>query len=156
VPWSSASGADECGRAALVVTALGALAADRHVPLVQSLFRTGEVRERHAVLRVLTGLPQPARFVDIAIDACRTNVASVFEAIACDNAYAVAHLPDPALHQMVLKALFTGAPVGRIVGLPARITPELQRMVAAFTSERRAAGRTVPDDIHMFFPSRSA
>ena len=40
-----------------------------------------------------------------------------------------------------------GVAVGRILGLEARITPELQRMVADYASERRAAGRSVPDDI---------
>lgn len=155
VPWPCTSGADECGRAALVVIALGALAPERHLPFVRDLIRHGELREQQAVLRVLAGLPEPARFVDLAIDACRSNVASVFEAIACDNAYPAAHCPDSALHQMVLKALFIGVPVRRIVGLRGRITPELQRMVAAFASERRAAGRPIPDDIHMFSFSHS-
>ena len=49
-------------------------------------------------------------------------------------------------HQMVLKALFVGAPVARIVGLAERTTDELVRMVEAYASERRAAGRPVPDD----------
>lgn len=147
VPWSPDSGVDECGRAGLVLAALGALAPGRHVALVRDLIRRGEVRERHAVLRVLAGAPDPARFVDVAVDTCRSNVSSVFEAIACDNAYPVAHFPDPALHQMVLKALFTSVPLSRIVNLQSRITAELRRMVDAFASERRAAGRSVPDDV---------
>jgi hypothetical protein len=154
VPWSSASGVDECGRAALLVAALGALEPARHVPVVRDLVRRGEVRERQTVLRVLAGLPEPARFVELAIDACRTNVGSIFEAIACDNAYPAVHFPDGALCQMVLKALFTGAPVARIVGLSGRITDEMTRMVDAFASERRAAGRPVPDDVHLI--ARSA
>jgi hypothetical protein len=146
IPWPNASGADECGRAALVLAAIGSLEPREHVELVIDLVRRGEARERQAVLRVLAALPIPERFVDLAVDACRTNVQSVFEAIACDNAFPVRYFPQPALNQMVLKALFVGAPVARIVGLQPRITDELVRMVEAYASERRAAGRDVPDD----------
>ena len=48
---------------------------------------------------------------------------------------------------MVLKALFVGVAVDRIVGLDGRLTPELARMAADYASERRAAGRSVPSDI---------
>jgi hypothetical protein len=139
-PWC----ADECGRAALLLGVIDQVG--DQVSFVRDLIRRGEVRERQAVLRVLAELPQPARFVELAIDACRTNVQSVFEAIACDNPYPSAQFADPAFNQMTLKALFIGAPVGRIVGLPGRITDELVRMVEAYASERRAAGRSVPDD----------
>lgn len=149
VSWPSTSTADECGRAALVLAALDALDPSAQVAFVHELIRRGDVPERQAVLRVFAALPQPERFVDIAIDACRTNVPSVFEAIACDNAYPVSHFPDPALHQMVVKALFIGAPVARIVGLSGRITDELVRMVDALVSERRAAGRPIPDDVRL-------
>ena len=146
VPWPAVSSADACGRAALVLAALDRLEPAAHVAFVRDLIRRGEVREREAVLRVLAAMPDPARFVELAIDACRTNVQTVFEAIACDNAYPARHFPDPAFHQLVLKALFVGAPVARIDGLAARITDELVRMVDAYASERRAAGRPVPDD----------
>lgn len=154
IPWSATSGADECGRAALVLAAVGSLEAAEHVTLVRDLIRRGEVRERQAVLRVLAALPDPARFVDLAVDACRTNVQSVFEAIACDNAYPARYFPDAAFNQMALKALFIGAPVSRIVELERRTTDELARMVLAYASERRAAGRPVPDDASLFRRSR--
>ena len=140
------TGADECGRGALVIAAVAALAPAEHETLIAGLVRRGEVRERQAVLRTLAALPDPARFAATAIDACRTNAQSVFEAIACDNPYPAAHFPAPAYHQLVLKALFVGAPARRIHGLPARLTAELVRMVEAYASERRAAGRPIPDD----------
>jgi hypothetical protein len=49
---------------------------------------------------------------------------------------------------MVIKAIFLGLSVDRIVGLDARITPELLRMAEGLASERRAAGRPVPVDIN--------
>jgi hypothetical protein len=99
------------------------------------------------LLRVLAALPAPARFVEIAIDACRTNVETVFSAIACDNDFPARHFPAPAFHQMVLKALFIGAPLARVAGLAERTSDELIRMVDAYASERAAAGRAIPADV---------
>lgn len=143
---SDTLGVDECARISLVLAAVATLPAGEQVGFVRDLIRRGEVRERQAVLRVLPALPEPARFVEIAIDACRTNVSTVFEAISCDNAYPSHWFPDPAFHQMVLKALISGAPVGRIVELERRITRELVTMVEAYASECRAAGRPVSTD----------
>ena len=136
----AAVGRDEVGRIALL------LAASADASVTRELFRRGDVRERQAVLRALSLLPGREAHLELAIDACRTNVVSVFEAIACDNPYPSEQFPDPAFFQMVLKALFVGAPLARVVGLVQRTTPELERMVEAFASERRAAGRAVPDD----------
>jgi len=142
-------GADECARGALL------LAADSDTEIVRGLVRRGELRERQAVLRVLAALPEPERFVELAIDACRTNVDGVFRALACDNTFPAAQLPDAAFDQLVLKALFTGAPLARIHDLARRTTPELVRMVAAYASERRAAGRPVPDDAKLVLEKAS-
>jgi len=141
------TGADECGRAALVLAAVAARPEARHVDFVRDLIRRGEVRERQAVLRALAALPAPARFVEVAIDACRSNVETVFCAIACDNDFPARHFPAPAFHQMVIKALFIGAPLARVAGLAERTTDELVRMVDAYVSERAAAGRAIPADV---------
>jgi hypothetical protein len=147
LPWAAGGGTDECGRGALLLAEVGALDPAAHVPLVRDLLRRGEIRERQAVLRVLAGMPDPARFVELAIDAHRSNAQSVFEALACDNAYPARHFTDPAYFQMVLKVLFVGAPLARVIGLAERTTGELIRMVDGYASERRAAGRTVPPDV---------
>ena len=47
----------------------------------------------------------------------------------------------------MVKALFNEVRVARILGLDRRVTPELVRMADGYGSERRAAGRSVPDDI---------
>ena len=150
------TGADECGRAALVLAAIDRLAPDEHVAFIANLVRRGEVRERQAVLRALAALPEPARFVELAIDALRTNVVDVFAAIACDNPLPARCFDERAFGQMILKALFVGAPLARVVGLQARITPELIRMVDAFASERRAAGRDVPADAALITDRRTS
>jgi hypothetical protein len=152
IAWPATAGVDECGRGALALAAIATMPTNEHVGFVRDLIRRGDARERQAVLRVLAAMPEPERFVEIGIDACRTNVRSVFDAIACDNAFPAQQFPDAAFFQMVLKALFVDAPLVRVIGLRDRTTPELVRMVEAYASERRAAGRSVPDDVKLVKP----
>jgi hypothetical protein len=135
------------GRAALAVELCARLAPRDSEQALVSQFRTGDNAEREAILRSLWLLPHAGRFVELAIDACRSHVQSVFEAIACENPYPAAFFPEHNFNQLVLKAFFTGVQVKRIVDLSVRRTPELARMARAYASERRAAGRSVPDDL---------
>lgn len=134
-------------RAALVLSAIAARDPGEHVALVDTLLRTGDLGEQVSLLRALSLLPTPERFVELAIEACRTNVVAVFAAIATDNPYPARHFPAPALRQLVLKAIFVGVQVGRIVGLGPRIDAELLRMIDDYASERRAAGRPIPEGV---------
>ncbi len=151
----TAAPADEIGRVALLLRGAERFAPDAFVALVGECFRTGDNREKRSVLRSLALLPQPPRFVELAATACRTSVQTVFEGIACENPYPAAHFSEPQFNQMVLKSLFVGVALERIVGLDARITPELARMAADYASERRAAGRSVPADIGLLIGGSS-
>jgi len=137
------------GRAALLLASSEQLDADERAALVERLFRTGDNDERAAILKTLSLLPEPQSFVELAIDACRSHVQSVFEAIACENAYPVRWFPELNFNQLVLKAFFVGVAVQRIDGLASRRSPELVRMALAYASERRAAGRSVPPDLEL-------
>jgi hypothetical protein len=151
-PWMAGGcTASELARVVLV----RAVAAAAHDPLtaVRKLFTSGDSDERAAVLRALPLLPEPASFASLATEGCRTNVKTVFEAIACENCFPARHLSEAAFCQMVLKAVFLGTPVARIEGLAGRVTDELRRMARGYASERLAAGRTVPDDIHTLLGS---
>jgi hypothetical protein len=144
---SAEPGLVERARAALLEAALRALPADSHVALVRELYRRGDSDERRCVLRSLPRLAAPERFASLAIDACRSNVPAVFEAIACENPYPARHFPAQAFQQLVLKALFTGVPLERVQGLETRRSAELARMAADYASELRAAGRPVSRDV---------
>lgn len=133
-------------RLALIQRALSSLSPPEHAGLVARTFEGGELGEQESLLRTLTLLPEPERFVETAIQACRAHTVRVFAAIACENAYPARFFPEPSFNQMVLKAIFTEVPVRRIESLDSRATPELRRMVAGYASERRAAGRPVPAD----------
>lgn len=148
VTWPVASwGLDGLARAGLLLHATAGLLPGELEALVEQCFLGGDTRERQAVLRTLPLLPDPERFVALGVDACRTSVQPVFEAIACENPYPALYFPEASFNQMVLKAVFIEVAVRRILGLEARITPELRRMAADYASERRAAGRSVPDDV---------
>lgn len=137
----------ELARARLLLHRLARLPDDAHAGLVAELVQTGDNAERQAVLKTLMLLPEPARFLDTAIDAVRAVVLDTVAAIACDNAYPFIHFPPEAYRAMVLKAVHMGLPLARIHGLDRRRDGELARMGHAHASEQRAAGRPVSSDL---------
>jgi len=130
----------------LITEALPRLAGEQQTGWVLQLFEAGEMGEQVSVLRVLPLLPDPARFVETGVQACRTNARDVFEAIVCENPFLVDHFPALNFNQAIMKAIFMEVPLRRVERLERRITPELSRMAQGYASERRAAGRPVPVD----------
>jgi len=112
-------------------------------------FEQGDAREQQSWLRAIALWPEAKAFLPQAIDACRTNIIPVFEALACENPYPAAYFPERNFNQMVLKAMFNAIALARIVDRPARLNPELSRMARDYAAERTAAGRTVPADINL-------
>jgi len=139
--------AGELGRLTLLISAAAHWPEGELEALVEEAYRQGDGAERQAVLRALPLLPVPERFLGIAVDACRSHIQPLFDAIACENPYPARHFPELNFNQLVLKALFTGVALSRILAFEGRVTPELSRMAADYASERRAAGRSVPPDI---------
>lgn len=147
---------DEVCRIALLLLGTESLPADQQALFINEVYLRGDNYERQALLRALTFLPDPERFMATAVEACRTNAQVIFEAIACDNPYPFRYFPGLNFNQMVLKALFIGSPLARVIGLEERITSELIRMAEGYASERRAAGRPVPEDITFITIDREA
>lgn len=138
--------AEDAARAALLLAT--AEADPQRLPeLALGCYEQGDSREQQSWLRAIALYPQPDRFTMTAIDACRTNIVPLFESIACENPFPGRYFPERNFNQMVLKALFNGIAIERIVNLTARLNPELSRMADDYVSEREAAGRTVPADI---------
>lgn len=138
---------DELARVSMITLIAARLPPAELDPLLGACYRQGDSRERQALLRALPFLPAGARFVALAIDACRTNELPIFEAIACENPYPAACFPSLNFNQMILKAMFLGVALARVVGLEPRRSSELARMARDYASERQAAGRSVPADI---------
>jgi hypothetical protein len=150
VGWSIEGwGMDELGRVLLLGSAFGGLPPQGAALLLEECYARGDNRERQAILRALPFVPDAGRFVALAADACRTSVQTIFESIACENPFPAAHFPELNFNQMVLKAMFNGVALARIVRLDDRAGADLARMATDYAAERRAAGRSVPADIDL-------
>jgi hypothetical protein len=127
--------------------ALDTMAGPSSVELITVLYRTGSSREQASVMRALPWFPEPERFIELAEEAARTNDVDVFAALCLDSPFPTRVLPDDALFQVVMKAMFLSLDAAQIVDLRRRVTPELKRMAADFRREREAAGRVVPNGV---------
>ncbi len=138
---------DDGARAALLLTVAEGLAPEPFAELALLCYEKGDSREQESWLRGLALLPEGERFVAAAVDACRTNIIPLFEAIACENPFPARFFPELSFNQLVMKVFFNGLAASRIRGLEGRLNPRLSRTCDDFVSEREAAGRSVPVDI---------
>ena len=146
-------GADELGRAILLMSVV-ITAPGEDDSFVLECYLQADSREQQGWLRALSLMSGCERFVETAVDACRTNILPLFEAIACENPYPCRYFPELNFNQMVLKCLFNDIAISRIVGLDSRFNEELSRMADDYVSEREAAGREVPVDIWLVLAPR--
>lgn len=123
------------------------LAEDAGAAALEDAFTFADEGETCALLKGLPLLPAPERFVWRAGEGCRSNMRSVFESAACDSPFAVTYFDDVAWKQVLLKALFVGAPLWRVFGLDRRLDADLARMALDYVDERRSAGRSIPVDL---------
>ncbi|HXI11284.1 MAG TPA: EboA domain-containing protein [Thermoanaerobaculia bacterium] len=137
----------DMARYVLLRAALDPLDTASRCQTVAALYKTGSTGERCSIARILPCFPSAGSYLTVAVEACRTHVEPVFAAIACENPYPAEHFPELNFNQMVLKAVFVGLQLSRVVGLRSRRGSELQRMARALTSERQAAGRPIPADL---------
>jgi hypothetical protein len=115
---------------------------------VDRLCATGELTEHVACLNGFAVFPGPVRLLPRARAAVRSSVQAVFEAIACNNPYPADQFDEAAFNQMAVKSVFSGIPIGMILGINERRNDDLVRMMRDLVSERNAAGRAVPDAVH--------
>ena len=146
----------DAARSLFLLTLADVMPEEAFAATATDLYEQGDAAEQQSWLKVLPLLPRPERFLLLAIDACRTNIVPLFESIACDNPYPARYFPTPQFNQVVLKAVFVGVPLARVVGLSRRRNEELTRMASDFADERRAAGRAVPADLHLALSDPSA
>lgn len=136
--------AQDLARVAGLLTYIIQLTVERQVLLLEDLFFRGSSDEKRAVLLALPLLEAPERYVELAVEACRTNTQTVFEAIACENTFPAAHFSEPQFNQLVLKAIFMDLDVKRIANLSTRIGSTLIEDLNNFRREREAASRPIP------------
>ena len=137
---------DQAARAFLVLS-LPADNADGFLATLDKVFPTADAGESVALYQSLPIIPYPDRFTARAAEGIRSNMTSVFNAVALDNPYPAEYLDEPAWNQMVLKAVFVGSPLHRIVGIDLRANAELAGMLVDYARERRAASRPVSPEL---------
>lgn len=117
---------------------------------LNKLFETADIEEQIALYGALPLLPGPEYLIHRATEGIRTNITSVFDAIALRNPYPADFLDDNSWNQMVLKAVFMQRPLYQIYGADDRANSELARMLIDFAHERWSAGRKVMPELWRF------
>ncbi len=115
--------------------------------MVQRSYSQGDEYEREAILKGLMVLDPEGDLVELAVDACRTNVLTMLSSIAMDNLYPSTFFGQHEFNQMVLKCLFLGFDVSSVAGLEECRNPSMSRMCFDYQRERMAAGRDFPVSI---------
>lgn len=114
-----------------------------YIKHIETLFDTAEMNELAALYSALPLLAFPEAWTLRTAEGIRSNIGTVLEAIMLNNPYPAQHLSEAAWNQLVLKAIFTDKPVGRIIGLDQRANATLAAVLVDYAHERWAAGRTV-------------
>jgi hypothetical protein len=143
--WS----ADEAARVALL------LATHRNddaafAARIDRLATTAGVTELAAVLKGFAVFPAPLALYARAREGVRSAITPVLTAIACRNPYPFDYFDDDAWNQMVVKCVFSGIAIDPIVGLRERRNSVVVQMLRDLVSERHAAGRTLPHEVHAY------
>ncbi len=131
----------------LLVLARPDLADESGARGIEEAFRYADEGELCALYRSLAHLPDAGRFAWRAGEGCRTNMRTVFEAVALDTPFPREHFDEVAFNQAAIKAVFVEAPLWRLYGLDERGGPELARMALDLCEERRSAGRAVQHEL---------
>jgi hypothetical protein len=131
----------------LLVLSYPAPEAAASVAMMDQLFGAGEVRELVALYQGLPLYPHQGAFPLRCAEGLRTNIQSVFCAIAHHNPFPSEQLNDDQWNQLVLKSLFIGVPLDPIVGLDKRANAKLASILVDFAKERWAAKRPVSPEL---------
>lgn len=120
---------------------------NKFADLFSQMCRYGDVAEVVALYRGMPLFPDPEQLESQAGEGLRTNMRSIFEAIAHNNPYPREQFDENRWNHMVLKALFVESQLDPIQGLDERANPELARIVRDYAQERWAASRPVTPEL---------
>ncbi len=114
---------------------------------IETLFETAEINEAVALYTALPYLKYPEKWLYRATEAVRSNMGSVFDAIAFYNPYPAKYFSESAWNQLVLKCIFNDKPIHLIKDLDERANQNLANILSDFAHERWAAHRTIPPQV---------
>lgn len=138
--------ADQLGRT-LLVLAIGDGPKADFLERLDKTFVSADVGESVALYQALPILPYPDDLQERGAEGIRSNMTSVFNAVALHNPYPADYFGEGAWNQLVLKALFVQSPLYQIQGIDKRSNPTLAEMLVDYAHERWAAGRTISPEL---------
>ncbi|MBC7000071.1 EboA domain-containing protein [Cytophaga sp. FL35] len=112
-------------------------------PKVANLIQVADTGELITFLKFVSLLPNAKDYNHVAVEALRTNIATVFEAISMGNPYPARFFNDQQWNQMYLKAAFMQLDLSQILEVDARANKDLARIISDYAHERWAASREI-------------
>lgn len=137
---------DQVGRA-LILLSLPADDPEQYVNTLDQVYTTADVGESVVLYQSLPLLPHASYLVNRAAEGLRSNITSVFNAVAQRNPFPAENFEDSQWNQMVLKAIFVESQLHPIQGLDERANQELAQMLRDYAHERWAASRSVTPEL---------
>lgn len=116
---------------------------DFFVPKVANLIQVADTGELETFLKYLVLLPDAENYKQTAVEALRTNIATIFEAISMQNPYPAKYFNDQQWNQMFLKAAFMQLDLSTILSIDERANKDLTRIISDYAHERWAASREI-------------
>ncbi len=110
---------------------------------VAKIIEVADTTELETFLRYLTILPESKSFKYAAVEALRTNISIIFDAITLNNPYPALFFNDQQWNQMYLKAAFMERDLGLIQSVDERANKDLTRIISDYAHERWAASRKI-------------
>jgi hypothetical protein len=110
---------------------------------VANLIQVSDTGELETFLKFLILLPNAGDYKQVGVEALRTNIGIIFDAIALNNPYPSIYFNDQQWNQMYLKAAFMQRNLGEIVDVEKRANGDLARIISDYAHERWAASRDI-------------
>ncbi|CAN0599915.1 unnamed protein product, partial [Ectocarpus sp. 12 AP-2014] len=114
-----------------------------YTPKVANIIQVADTGELETFLKYLVLLPNPEAYKQTAVEALRTNIATIFDAISLNNPYPAEYFNDQQWNQMFLKAAFMERDLSQIASIDKRANEDLARIISDYAHERWAAGRKI-------------
>lgn len=114
-----------------------------YMPKVANIIQVADTGELETFLKYLVLLPNPEAYKQTAVEALRTNIATIFDAISLNNPYPAEYFNDQQWNQMFLKAAFMERDLSQIASIDERANEDLARIISDYAHERWAAGRKI-------------
>lgn len=145
--WSPGYWSVDQAARTLLVLALPQDDAEKYLRTLEQVFSSADLGELIALYQSLPLLPFRKRHCARAAEGVRSNMTTVFNAVALHNPYPSECFDNIAWNQMVLKAVFIGSSLHLIQGIDRRANSELARMLTDYAYERWAAKRSVTPEL---------